>query len=337
MLRGDHIVKRRALLIGGAIILAAPWVADAQSGRKVWRVGILCANFCESTTASITRPMERFVEALQQAGYVDGQNIRVDYRGAGVADNRLDSVASRLVHERIDVIVAAGTSAAVAAARRATQSIPIVMAVSDDAEHTGLVGGLAQPGANVTGLSVPLGELARKQIQLLTEAVPSMSSVTIVRNPNNPGHARATAAAHEAARSKQLRIHVVDVESPVGFDQAFVQIREGSPGALLILPDPLLERGEITLFALRARLPSMFTFRGPVVSASGLMAYGPNLQQLYRRAAMYVDKILKGAKPADLPVEQPTTFDLVVNLQTARAVGLAIPTALLVRADEVVQ
>jgi putative ABC transport system substrate-binding protein len=332
-------MNRRAFVraFAGAL-LAAPLAAEAQQAGKVYRIGLLCANFCDSVAANYARPMPDLQTALLDAGYVDGRNLFIDYRGAGVADNQLDAAARRLVAQKVDVIVAAGTSAAVHAARRVTQSIPIVMVVSDDADQTAfVVGGLARPGGNVTGMTVPLGDLVTKQVQLLTEAVRGLSSLTIVSNPNNPGHPRATRRAQEAAQSLGQRVSVVSVESPIGLASASTEILKTRPGALLILPDPLLERGEVTLFAVTNRLPTMFTFSGPVATAGGLMAYGPNLPDLHRRAAVYIDKILKGSKPADLPIEQTATYAFVVNLQTAKALGLTIPPSLLQRADQVIE
>jgi putative ABC transport system substrate-binding protein len=324
-------------LAGG--LLAIPLAGEAQLAGKVYRIGLLCANFCDSSAGrGHTSPMIELQAGLLNAGYVDGRNLFIDDRGAGVADSQLDAAATRLVAQKVDVIVAAGTSASVYAARRVTRSIPIVMVVSDDADQAAFaVGGLARPDENVTGMTVPLGDLVTRQVQLLTEAVRGLSSLAVVSNPNNPGHRRATIRAQETAHSLGQRVSVVSVESPTGFTNAFTEILKARPDALLILPDPLLERGAVPLFALTNRLPTMFTFAGPVATASGLMAYGPNLADFQKRAAIYIDKILKGSKPADLPIEQPTRFELTINLNTAKALGLTIPQSVLGRADDVIQ
>jgi len=322
-------------VVGG--LLAWPLAADAQPAGKVWRIGLLCATFCDSVVASSAIPMTDLQAGLRDAGYVDGRNLFIDYSGAGVADNRLDAAATRLVAQKVDIIVAAGTAAAVHVARRVTQSIPIVMVVSDDADQTAFVGGLARPGGNVTGMTVPLGDLVTKQVQLLAEAVRGLSSVTILSNSSNPGHRRAATKAQEAAQGMGLRVSVVSVESPRDFGSAFSEILKARSGALLVLPDPVLERGEVPLFAVTNRIPTMFTFAGPVATAGGLMAYGPRMPDLYRRAAVYIDRILKGSKPADLPIEQPTTYAFVVNVQTAKAIGLTITPSLLQRADQVIE
>jgi putative ABC transport system substrate-binding protein len=211
------------------------------------------------------------------------------------------------------------------------------MAVSDDADQEALMGSLSRPSGNVTGISVPLAELVTKQVQLLTETVHGLSSLTILFNPRNPGHRRAMPMAQRAAQSLGQQVNLVSVESQLAFESAFTEIRKTRPGALLILPDPMFEGGDVTLFALRNRLPSIFTFGGAVLTAGGLMAYGPNLSDLHRRAALYVEKILKGTKPSALPIEQPTNYRLIINVQTAKALGLTIPQSLLQRADEIIQ
>jgi putative tryptophan/tyrosine transport system substrate-binding protein len=277
-------MHRLAVALISLALLAAPLALEAQPA-KVWRIGLLCANFCDSRSASQPIPMPDFRRALQQAGYVDGDNLLIDYRGAGVSDNQLPRMAAALVREKADIIVAAGSSTAVSAARQATTTTPIVMAVSDDADESGDVDRLSRPGGNVTGLSVPLGELVSKQMQLLKEAFPALAAVAVLSNPSNPAHARVQKRLDAAARSMALTLLHVGVSTPAGFETAFTQLRRARLGAVLVLPDPLLARGEIMLFALRNRLPSMFTFSSPVASAGGLMAYGPSLPHLYERAA----------------------------------------------------
>jgi putative tryptophan/tyrosine transport system substrate-binding protein len=279
-----------------------------------------------------------FTQGLSEVGYVDGQNAFVDFRGAGISDDQLSRVAADLVRRKVDIIVAGGSSAAVFAVKNATKTIPIVMVIGDDAVESGLVASLARPGENVTGLAVPYTELVGKQVELLREAVPGVSRVAVLWNPANPAHASAVKKMDALVRSLKVRLEFVEVRGPVpDFESSFSAVARRRAEAILVLPDPMLTRpGQLTLLAIQRRLPSVSTF-SEFVSAAGLMAYGPNLTEMVRRSATYVDKILRGAKPAELPVEEPTRYQLVISLTTARALGLTLPQSILLRADQVIR
>jgi putative ABC transport system substrate-binding protein len=265
---------------------------------------------------------------------MEGQNILIEYRyGEG-----LPALASELVSLKVDVIVAVGT-AAIRAAKEATGMIPIVMAISADPVGSGFVVSLARPGGNITGLTNLAPELRGKGLELLKEVVPRLSRVAVLSNPANPAHSGAVLKEIKAAaRTLGLQIQIVEARRPDDFDSAFHAATKGRSGALSVLGDPILgaHSGKIADLALKYRLPSIFQFRENA-EAGGLMSYGPKSDDLWRRAAVYVDKILKGAKPADLPVEQPTKFELVINLKAAKQIGLTIPPNVLARADRVIR
>jgi putative ABC transport system substrate-binding protein len=326
-----------ALLVALALgLLAAPQVTLAQSRAKVPRIGVLCPVACFVAGRQVTGGVgDAFHSALQDLGYVDGENVFLDLRGAGVAYSRLVDKADELVRRRVDLLLVEG-SAAAQAARRATDTIPVVMAGVPDAVELGFVKDLARPGGNVTGVTVPFAELVAKQLELLKEVVPGMSRVALLSNPENPEHAPALGAARVAARlvAVELRVHNVRARDPQAFSGALAAIRQERAGALLVLPDAGFYSGPILVAAIEGRIPTVSTRRG-FVAGGGLMAYGPHQLDMVRRVAAYVDRLLKGAKPADLPVEQPTRYELVVSLTTAKALGLTIPQSILVRADEV--
>jgi putative ABC transport system substrate-binding protein len=242
-----------------------------------------------------------------------------------------------LVRLRPDVIVAEGT-VAIRAAKTVTQTIPIVMAMSNDPVGTGLVASLNRPGGNVTGSSLQTDELSGKRLQLLTEIVPGLARVAVLSDPLNPSMAAIVEQTRAAAETLGVEIHVVDVQAPDQFESAFAAVIRARAGALIVLPAGVLygQHPRIVTFTTASHLPALFPEK-EVAEAGGLIAYGPSIPASFRRAAGYVDKILRGAKPADLPVEQPTKFELVVNLQTARAIGVTIPTSILLRADEVIE
>jgi putative tryptophan/tyrosine transport system substrate-binding protein len=323
-------VRRLALLLGLAVLLA-PLSTDAQQPKKVPRIALICATQCGWMLGG-------FTQGLSEVGYVDGQNAFVDFRGAGISDDQLSRVAADLVRRKVDIIVAGGSSAAVFAVKNATKTIPIVMVIGDDAVESGLVASLARPGENVTGLAVPYTELVGKQVELLREAVPGVSRVAVLWNPANPAHASAVKKMDALVRSLKVRLEFVEVRGPVpDFESSFSAVARRRAEAILVLPDPMLPRpGQLTLLAIQRRLPSVSTF-SEFVSAAGLMAYGPNLTEMVRRSATYVDKILRGAKPAELPVEEPTRYQLVISLTTARALGLTLPQSILLRADQVIR
>jgi len=281
--------------------------------------------------------LEGFREGLRELGYMEGRNIAIEYRWAEGRLDRLPQLATELVQLKVDVLVTAG-SPGIRAAKQATTTIPIVMAAGGDPVGSGYVASLARPGGNITGLSNLAEDLVAKLLELLKGAVPGVSRVAVLSNPANPAHASFRRVIQSAGRTMGVTLLPVDARGPAEFDGAFATMIRERAGGLVELPDPmfLTERHRLTGLANQNRLPAIYGFREHA-AAGGLMAYGVNLRDSYRRAAIYVDKILKGAKPGDLPVEQPTKFELVINLKTARVLGLTIPPSLLLRADEVIQ
>jgi putative ABC transport system substrate-binding protein len=321
------------MLLGGAA--ASPLKARAQqAGSTVRRIGFLLPGGPRTTV--VRGQLEAFRQGLKEYSWVEGQNISVEYRFAEGKEDALPGIAAELVQLRPDV-VAESTPAALAA-KSVTQTIPIVMATSADPLGNGLVASLNRPGANITGLSLQSPELSGKRLQLLTEIVPGIARVAVLSNPLNPSMVAVVEQTKAAAQSLGIEIHVVEVQAPDQFESAFAAVRRTRAGALIVLPDAVLygQHPRIVTFTTASHLPALFPEK-EVAEAGGLIAYGPSIPASFRRAAGYVDKILRGAKPADLPVEQPTTFELVVNLQTARAIGVTIPTSILLRADEVIE
>jgi putative ABC transport system substrate-binding protein len=316
-----------------AVLFAAPLAAEAQPAGKVSRIGYLSPL---SPAADATRRQE-FRQGLEELGYREGQNIAIEYRWAEGQVDRQDDLAAELVRLKVDVILAAGGTHTVRAAKRATASIPIVMAIGDDAVAAGLVVSLARPGGNVTGLNTQTRELAAKRLELLRELLPSIYRVAVLWNPAVPERAMELKNTQAAARTLQVEIQSLEVRSPEDLDDKFKAMVKGRAEALVILADPVTNthRAKIIQSAAKRRLPTMFNQKAPV-HAGGLVSYGTNYEASFRRAAIHVDKILKGAKPADLPVEQPTKFELVINLKTAKALGLTIPQSLLQRADQII-
>jgi putative ABC transport system substrate-binding protein len=328
-------MERRTFLgILGSGLLAAPLMAEAQPAGKLYRIGYLAGG---SATANPSFA-EAFRQGLRELGWVEGQNIAIEYRFAEGRLDRLPDLAAELVRLKVDIIVATPTPAAVAA-RNATRTIPIVMRGVGDPVGLGLVERLARPGGNVTGLSYTVGtETIGKGLELLMEAVPSVGRVAVLSNPANPIHAHGVDSVKAVARSLGLQLQLLEARGPEGFDGAFAAMTRERAGALLVIADSMFDSHKARLgdLAVKSRLPSMHGYR-EVVEAGGLMSYGPSFPPQFRQAATYVDKILKGAKPGDLPVEQPTKFELVINLKTAKALGLTIPPSLLLRAGEVIE
>jgi putative ABC transport system substrate-binding protein len=324
-------MDRRAFLAGSAALLAAPLAAEAQQARKVPRVGILLLSDAQSVP-------DAFRQGLRDLGYVEGQTIALEYYWAEGKEERFPGLASELVHLRVDVIFAT-VAAAAQAAKTATKAIPIVTAVNDPIA-AGFVASVARPGGNITGLSMMSPEVVGKQLELLRQVVPTLSRVAVLGNPANPGSAPQLRQAEAMAKTLGMRLQPLEARSPSEIDSAFAAMTRERAGALLVLLDPTLarplQRERIAELAARNRLPTMYALR-LYVDAGGLMAYGADIFDLYRRAAIYVDKILKGAKPADLPIEQLTKFELIINLKTAKALGLTMPPSLLLLADEVIQ
>jgi len=290
-----------------------------------------------SSTVS-PRPVEAFRQGLRGLGWVEGQNIVIEYRSAEGRYDRLPDLAADLVRLKVDIIAAAGT-AATTAAKNATRAIPIVMIGVGDPVGLELIASLARPGGNVTGLTFSVGmETAGKGLELLKEALPKVRRVAVLTNPANPGQPLALKNVKAAARSLGMQLQLLEARGPDEFDGTFAAMAKERVGALLVVSEAMfnIHRVRLADLAARNKLPSMHGFREDA-EAGGLMSYGPDLANLFRRSATYVDKILKGAKPGDLPVEQPTKFELVINLKTAKALGLTIPASVLSRADQVIE
>ena len=317
-------------------ILVAPLTAEAQQPtKKVPRIGVLSP---QPSTEPPTVQREPFARGLRALGWTPGVDLLIEYRYAEGDVGRLPALAAELVQLPVDVIVARGNTA-IHAVQQATGTIPIVMAVSADPVAQGFIANLGQPGKNITGLSSMGADLSGKQLEILKETVPMMSRIAVLANPDNAGSPYLLHDVQVASHALQVQLHVLAVQSREDLERAFAAIQHEGIGALLILSDPLrLDqfRHDIVAFALQHRLPAVYPWRMHT-EASGLMSYGPHLPDLHYRAASYVDRLLKGAKPADLPVEQPTKFELVINRKTAKALGLTIPPTVLFQADEVIQ
>ena len=326
-------MKRREFitLLGGAAVVW-PLAAGAQQAGKVYRMAFFSAGeLIQPKTRSI------FVNGLRELGWIEGKNILFEGRFAKNRLERLPGLAAELVSLDVNVIVAFGTLAPLAA-KRATTTIPIVMANAGDPLGTGLVASLARPGGNVTGLSLMAPDLGGKRLELLKELLPRLSSVAVVWNAANPYSARVFEETQRAAETLAIELQSLEVRSPDDFDGAFDTVRRKHTDALVAVEDPLTfsRLKQIAEFCADNRLPAVYGLR-EFAEAGGLMTYGASLGDLYRRAVGFVDKILRGAEPSDLPVEQPTKFELVVNLTTARALGLKIPETFLTRADDVIE
>ncbi len=333
--RLTEMPRRTFLGVIASGLLAAPRAAGAQQAAKVPRIGYLGAN-----PAANPHLPEAFRQGLRDLGYVEGRTVVIEYRDAEGKLERLPALAAELVALKVDVILAGGTPGALAA-MQATRTAPIVFVGAADPVTSGLVTSLARPGGNVTGLSILLPELVGKNLEQLKQAVPGVSRVAVLWQPG--GYPERTEkdmlkGAEVAGRALGVRLQFVEARGPADFDRAFSDMTRARAGALTVLASNMFfgERRRLVDLAAKTRLPAVYSYRESV-DAGGLMSYGASFADLYRRAATYVDKILKGAKPADLPVEQPTKFELVINLKAAKALGLTIPQSLLQRADEVIQ
>jgi putative ABC transport system substrate-binding protein len=328
------MMDRRAFLVAACCpLFALPLAADAQQPAKMPRVGFL-GNSTAALEANLVGP---FREGLRDLGYVEGRNILIEYRWAEGKYERFPGLIAELIALKVDVIVTAGTPAALAV-RKATTSIPLVMVAVGDPVGSGLVASLARPGGNLTGLVSIAPDLEGKRLELLTEVVPKLSHVAFLLNPANAFHVTSEKEARAAAKALHLKVEFVAVRAESEFDRAFQAISSQRPGALVMLADRLFlhHRARIVDFAARNRLPTVYAYT-ELVEAGGLMSFGPSYPGMHRRAAYFVDRILKGVKPADLPMEQPTKFDLVINLKAAKALGLTMPQSVLLRATEVIQ
>jgi putative tryptophan/tyrosine transport system substrate-binding protein len=325
---------RRSTVVLLVLLLAvrvASLAAWAQLPAKVYRIGYL------ETGVVRPRPWEAFRERLRELGYVEGQTVVFETRWADGQIDRLPGLAAELARLKVDVVVTAGSPAA-RAAKNTTTSIPIVMATGGDPVGLGLVATLARPGGNVTGLTTLSRELSGKRLEMLREALPRVSRIGMLWHRTSDIDALTRRETEEAAQTLGIPLKAHGVDGPDGFDQALSAIVADRAGAVLVATSPMFfgHRRQLADLAVKHRLPIMFAFR-EYAEAGGLMAYGPSYAELFRRAAGYVDRILKGAKPADLPIEQPTKFELVINLKTAKALSLTIPPSVLLRADEVIQ
>ena len=318
------------LCITIAMVPAA--IAEAQQ-PKVARIGFL-GNSTPELEANLIEP---FREGLRELGYVEGKNLAIEWRWAEGKYERFPALIAELIASKVDLIVTAGTPASLAV-KKATTTIPLVMIAVGDPVGSGLIASLAHPGGNITGLTSISPELDGKRLELLREVVPNISHVAVMWNPTSPLQVIAEKATRAAAQSMGIKILSLGVKADEQFDHAFATLRKEKPGALLVLADRLFlhNRARIVAFAARRRLPAVYAYR-ELVDAGGLMSFGPNYAEMHRRAATYVDRIFKGAKAGDLPIEQPTKFHLLINLRAANAIGLAIPQALLVRADELIR
>jgi putative ABC transport system substrate-binding protein len=320
-----------ALITFALGVLTVPLVADAQQAAKVPRIGFLCAL---SGPSSHT---EGFLQGLRELGYVEGQNIAIEFRFTDGKSDPFPELAAELVRLKVDVLVVASTPA-IRPTKDTTNRIPIVMAQSDDPVESGFVASLARPGGNVTGLTTVSPQLSGKRLELLKEAVPKVTRVAVLWNVANPVAALQLRETQVAARTLGLKLQSLEVRAPKDLDRAFAAMRKERVGALVVLPDLMFfdHQKRLADLVAKSRLPAIYEER-EFAEAGGLMAYGPSYPDMFRRAATYVDKILRGTKPADLPVEQPTKFELVINLKTAKALGLTISPSLLFRADQVMQ
>jgi putative ABC transport system substrate-binding protein len=326
--------KKVFCFVLGAMLVALGLPAQAQQPKKVSRIGFLAP----ATRTGYQHHIDAFLQGLRELGYVEGQNIVIEYRWADGNFERLPELAAELVRLKVDVIVAAVTQASLAA-KNATGTIPIVMVAVGNPVDSGLIASLARPGANITGTSSMNVDVVGKQLELLKETLPKISRVDALWNPANPVFQGIQRRETEvAARALGVQLHFLEARGPDEIDRAFAAMAKERTKALLVLSDPVFtsHRKRIADLAAKQRLPTVCGIR-EYVEAGCLMAYGPSFPDMYRRAAYYVDRILKGTKPADLPVEQPMKFELVINLKTAKQIGLTIPPNVLARADRVIR
>ena len=329
------MIKKTVIALAVALVLILTFVTrnEAQQAKKVWRIGFLAATSPSVEAARI----EAFRQGLRELGYVEGKNIVIEWRWAEGKFDRLPDLAAELVRLNVDVIVTGGSTSS-GAAKEVTTTIPIVMAQVNDPVGSGFVASLARPGGNMTGLSTLVPELSGKRLELLKEVIPKLSHVAVFWNPASTFQVISEKEVQTAARAFKMKVLSLGVQSPAQFDNAFATIRRERPRALLVLADRLFlhNRARIMDFATQNRLPGVHAYE-ELVEAGGLMSYGPSYPGMHRRAATYVDKILKGAKPADLPVEAPAKFELVINLKAAKQIWVTIPQSVLYRADKVIK
>jgi putative ABC transport system substrate-binding protein len=325
--------RRKLLVALGISAFVAPFGARTQPAGKISQIGYIG----NSTQALESSLIDGFRQGLRERGYTEGNNIIVQYRWADGKPDAFPALITELIARNVEVLVVSGTPAALAA-KKATSTVPIVMAAVGDAVGAGIIPSLARPGGNITGLTTLVTQLEGKQIQILHELVPKIRHLALLVNPDNPLIPPVLNATLAAAHTLRIPVRVYDVRTRNELGLAFDAIAKAKSDALAVLPDRtiLSDRARIVQFAAQRRLPAIYPF-SEFVEEGGLIFYGPNFADMFRRAASYVDKILKGARPADLPVEQPTTFELVINMKTAKALGITIPNSILLRADRVIE
>jgi putative tryptophan/tyrosine transport system substrate-binding protein len=328
-------MQRRAFLVAlGTGLLVAPLATAAQEAGKLRRIGFLALNNPEAAKHLFAA----LRQGLRESGWVEGKNLLIEFRYADSVVERLPVLVAELIRLKVDIIVT-GSSVPTQAAKDATGTIPIVMASGADALAEGFVTSLARPTGNITGMTALIGpEIVGKQMELLREVAPAASQVAALANPSNASHSALVAVFETAARAFGVQPQIIEAGAPERFEDAFATMRKGRAAALVVLTDAMFfaQRGRIADLAARNRLPTMY-YQREFVDAGGLISYGPSVADMYRRAATHVDRILKGAKPTDLPVELPTKFDLVINLRTAKALGVTVVPTVLARADEVIE
>jgi putative ABC transport system substrate-binding protein len=329
-----RITLRLGITVLVFILLNAPLASPAQQPDRAWRIGLLSSG---SASAAIAR-IEAFKHGLRELGYVEGQNLTIDYRWAEGREDRLPALATDLVRLKVDVIVTQGTLATLVA-RRTTTTTPIVFAVAGDPVGAGLVSSLARPGGTVTGLALMQSEMTAKQLELLRAVVPGLVRIAALWNPSNASSAPELRGTEAAARALGMQLQSVEARDTHELDLAFIVMTRQRAGAFIVLSDSMLfgQRTKIADLAAKNRLPAV-AWTGEFVQDPGLlMTYGPKIEEMYRRAATYVDRILRGSKPADLPVEQPTKFEFLINAKTGKTLGLTIPLPILLQADRVIE
>ena len=328
-------MERRAFLAGVAAALAAPRAAGAQQAGRVYRIGAI--GLSSTLTPAVVRLREAFLAGLHEHGYVEGKNIVLEWRYSEGRTDRFPQLVAELLGLKVDLLMVFTTPAA-RAAKAATGTVPILLLTAIDPVGAGFAASLARPGGNVTGIATLSPELAAKRIELIRELLPRASRVGVLWNAGNPANAPVRRQTDEAARRLGLALRAHEVQGPDDFAARFAAIAQERPDALLVPSDALMfqYRHQIARLALEARLPTLFEPR-EMAEAGGLLAYGPSYAAIFRRGAFYVDRLLKGVKPADLPFEQPNQFELVLNLKTAKALGLTVPQSLLLRADQVIE
>jgi len=332
--RGATLVDATASVIVLMLVLAVlvgPFTAEAQPAGRLPRVGVIWET---STTPS---PATGFRQGLRELGYTEGQNIVVEDRHAAGRLDQVPKLAAELIGLGVDVLVVGGTVSA-QSTKAVTSTVPIVFTLAGDPVGSGLVASLARPGGNATGLSNLTAELSGKQLEILKAALPHVSRIGVLYNPVNPANRVARAGARASARTLAVELQVQEIRQPNELAHAFSVLKARRAGALLALSDPIIgsQQAEVSKLAVQSRLPAIYASRA-FAEAGGLFSYGPSLTENLRRAASYVDKILKGAKPADLPVQQPTKFEFVINMKTAKALGLNVPQPLLLQADAIIE